>query len=122
MTKKVYKTAQGKTVDLGALILQNETTKAVGNMGVNARGDAVDSNGNIIQSRNKQASKSYEKNTVTPKADPVVSSAKSQVGVKQSSPNREEAVPDVVSKKSNQESLSGLAAAMAKAAQIEDEE
>ena len=43
MTRKVYRTANGKMVDLGALQLQNENVRAVGNMGVNARGDIIDS-------------------------------------------------------------------------------
>ena len=38
---KVYRTANGGKVDLGALILSNENTRAAGNMGVNARGDRL---------------------------------------------------------------------------------
>jgi predicted amidohydrolase len=51
MSKKIYKTAQGKIVDLGALQVQNETVRAVGNMNVNARGDRLDADGNIIATR-----------------------------------------------------------------------
>ena len=43
MSRKIYKSAMGKTVDLGALLLQNEQVRAVGNMGVNAAGDRIDS-------------------------------------------------------------------------------
>ena len=39
MTRKVYKSAMGQPIDLGALLLQNEQDRAVGNMNVNARGD-----------------------------------------------------------------------------------
>ena len=41
MTKDVYKSSRGKPVDMGALRLKNENERAVGNMKVNARGDAV---------------------------------------------------------------------------------
>ena len=44
MTSKVYRTAQGKSVDLGTIMLQNEHVRAVGNMNVNARGDKLDQN------------------------------------------------------------------------------
>jgi hypothetical protein len=40
MTKDIYKSAKGKPVDMGALRLKNEKERAVGNMKVNARGDA----------------------------------------------------------------------------------
>lgn len=59
MTKKIYKTAQGRTVDLGALMLQNEQVRAVGNMQVNARGDKIDNQGGTVISRNRQASQKY---------------------------------------------------------------
>jgi hypothetical protein len=54
MTNKVYKTAMGKAVDIGALLLQNENVRAVGNMGVNARGDRIDSHNRVIDSKNNQ--------------------------------------------------------------------
>lgn len=63
MTKKVYRTAQGKTVDLGALQLQNETVRAVGNMGVNARGDRVNSKNQPVDSRTQQVNRAYKKQT-----------------------------------------------------------
>ena len=51
MTRRMYKTAQGKTINLDNLLLQNETVLAVGNMHVNARGDEVDSAGNVVRTR-----------------------------------------------------------------------
>lgn len=63
MTGKVYKSAQGKTVDMGALILQNEQVRAVGNMGVNAAGDLIDSNNQVIDQRNRQVQRQYSKQT-----------------------------------------------------------
>ena len=47
----IYKTARGRELDLGKLIGQNELTPAVGNMNVNARGDKLGPNGEIIQRR-----------------------------------------------------------------------
>lgn len=63
MTRKVYRTAMGKTVDLGALLLQNENVRAVGNMGVNAAGDLVDGTNRVIDQRNRQVQKQYKKQT-----------------------------------------------------------
>jgi hypothetical protein len=63
MTSKVYKTAQGKAIDLGALLLQNEGTRAVGNMNVNARGDLVDGNNQVIDQKNKQVQRQYKRQT-----------------------------------------------------------
>jgi hypothetical protein len=63
MTNKVYKTAKGKPVDMGALRLQNENVRAVGNMGVNARGDRIDAQGNIIDSAAQQIQRRLQKQT-----------------------------------------------------------
>jgi len=63
MTKKVYTTAQGKSVDLGAIILQNEHVRAVGNMNVNARGDLLDGSSRVIDQRNQQVTRQMERNT-----------------------------------------------------------
>lgn len=63
MTTKVYKTAQGQSVDIGALILQNETVRAVGNMNVNARGDLLDSNNQVIDQKNRQVQRQYQRQT-----------------------------------------------------------
>ena len=54
MTQKIYKTSRGKPVDIGALRLQNEHVRAVGNMNVNARGDRIDAQGRVIDSRGEQ--------------------------------------------------------------------
>lgn len=59
MAGNVYRTANGKTLDMRALALKNETTRAVGNMKVNARGDTVDDNNNIIVSKPKQVHYQY---------------------------------------------------------------
>jgi hypothetical protein len=67
MTKEVYKSASGKNVDMGALRLQNEKVRAVGNMRVNARGDEIDDNNNIIRKKNDQVNKQYQRQTNQPK-------------------------------------------------------
>lgn len=59
MTK--YRTAQGRTLDMSALAAKNEKTRAVGNMHVNARGDAIDAHGKIIESATSKVNKNYAK-------------------------------------------------------------
>lgn len=61
MTKQVYRTAQGKTIDMGSLMLQNEHVRAVGNMNVNARGDLLDDKNQIIQPKTRQVNQQYNK-------------------------------------------------------------
>jgi len=63
MTRKIYKSAMGKSVDLGALLLQNEQVRAVGNMGVNAAGDLVDSTNKVIDQRNRVVQRTYHRQT-----------------------------------------------------------
>ena len=80
MTRKVYKSAMGKTVDMGSLLLQNERVRAVGNMNVNARGDRLDSNNQIVEPKNQQAQRRYRKqsNVSTGPAHSSTRSAKQQ--------------------------------------------
>lgn len=61
MAKKTYRSAQGKPVDLGALQLTNENVRAVGNMGVNARGDVIDTKNKTVDSRANRIGKTYKK-------------------------------------------------------------
>ena len=63
MTKKIYRSARGKAVDIGALMLQNEHTRAVGNMKVNARGDRINANNEIIEPRTQVVEKTYDLQT-----------------------------------------------------------
>lgn len=63
MTNEVYRSANGKTVDMGALRLQNEKVRAVGNMRVNARGDVINDNNQVIRTRNEQVGKQYQNQT-----------------------------------------------------------
>lgn len=49
--RSVYRTMNGKEIDMGKLVLQNEMTVAVGNVKVNARGDELGPGGKIIRKR-----------------------------------------------------------------------
>ena len=71
MTRKVYRTAQGKMVDLGSLQLRNENVRSVGNMKVNARGDLIDSNNRPINTRNQQVDRQYRRQTSNVSNTPV---------------------------------------------------
>ena len=63
MSKNIYKSAQGKNVDMGAIRLQNEQVRAVGNMKVNARGDQVNDVNSVISKKTEQVSKHYQRQT-----------------------------------------------------------
>lgn len=56
-----YKTALGRSVDMAALAAKNERVRAVGNMKVNARGDTIDSFGNVIKSVTSKVNSGYAK-------------------------------------------------------------
>lgn len=56
-----HRTAQGKVLDMAALIAKNEKTRAVGNMKVNARGDTVDSHGRIVEPVTNKVANAYAK-------------------------------------------------------------
>lgn len=49
--RKVYKSANGKTIDMDLLRQKNELTTAVGNARVNARGDELGEGGKIIRKK-----------------------------------------------------------------------
>lgn len=58
---KKFRTAQGKVLDMSALIAKNERVRAVGNMKVNARGDTIDSNGKIVVPVTQKVGDNYSK-------------------------------------------------------------
>jgi hypothetical protein len=80
-----YRTAQGRKIDMAALISKNEKTRAVGNMNVNARGDTIDNQGKVIKPRNQHVNERYEK---------TVNNKHVQSSVRQSQPKRETIVED----------------------------
>jgi len=49
--RRLYRTANGKQIDLDMLISRNELTPAVGNARVNARGDELGPGGKIVRKR-----------------------------------------------------------------------
>jgi hypothetical protein len=49
--RSVYRTARGRELDMTKLINQNELAIAVGNAKVNARGDKLGPNGQILKKR-----------------------------------------------------------------------
>jgi len=55
----MQRSAMGKAVDMSAIVTRNENVRAVGNMGVNARGDVIDSHGRIVQHNTKRVKDSY---------------------------------------------------------------
>ena len=66
MATKIYKSAMGRVVDMGALMLENENTRAVGNMNVNARGDILDSGNRVVETKNRQVAKHYQRQVAAP--------------------------------------------------------
>jgi len=63
---KTYRTSSGQNVDFGALLLNNETVPAIGNMNVNARGDEIAPDGSITKSREDIMREYNELNTMVP--------------------------------------------------------
>jgi hypothetical protein len=63
---KTYRTSSGQQVDFGALLLNNETVPALGNMNVNARGDEIAPDGTIVKSREDIMREYNELNTMVP--------------------------------------------------------
>ncbi len=57
----IYRTAQGKRLDMAMLARKNERTRAVGNMSVNARGDTIDSQGRVIVPVTKKVGDKYQR-------------------------------------------------------------
>lgn len=64
---KTVRTARGKTIDMSALAAKHENERAVSNVPVNARGDIIDSRGEIKVKR-EDVSREFYKNNV-PGAD-----------------------------------------------------
>jgi len=61
--KRVYTTANGRRINLDAIIAQNEESIAVGNMKTNARGDELGPGGKVERKRNEVMSEYYKLNT-----------------------------------------------------------
>jgi len=119
MSKKIYKSAMGKTVDMGSLILQNEHVRAVGNMGVNARGDLLDSADRVIDQKNRQVQRQYNRQTRTNVQDRPLHTSTREAKAAQE-PRVQEVLETVLDTAIENPvapaNSSGLASAMAKAA------
>ena len=82
--KRMYRTMQGRMVDIEKLRTANEGVQAVGNMNVNARGDVLGAGGQVVTSKETIIKQYYEqpkgmvsdtptknKPTQAPKIEPV---------------------------------------------------
>ena len=82
--KRMYRTMQGRMVDIEKLRTANESVQAVGNMNVNARGDVLGAGGQVVTSKETIIKQYYEqpkgmvsdtptknKPTQAPKVEPV---------------------------------------------------
>lgn len=58
--RKLYRTMQGRMVDIEKLRATNEEVRAVGNMSVNARGDVVGTGGKIVKTKEQLMKEYYE--------------------------------------------------------------
>ena len=58
--KRMYRTMQGRMVDIEKLRAANESTQAVGNMKVNARGDVLGAGGQVVTPKEQIIKKYYE--------------------------------------------------------------
>ena len=129
MSNKIYRSAMGKPVDLGALLLQNEKVRAVGNMNVNARGDIIDNANRVVETKNRQVQRRYQKQTNVTN-EPVatsVRSAKAQIENTEVDLTEFSDLPEdndvVVVKESAPETppKGGLAAAIARSREVKQE-
>jgi hypothetical protein len=71
---RIYRSAMGKQVDLDRLQSINEHTIAVGNMGVNAKGDQLGPGGKIVKTRDQVMKEYYalsgQSATISPSVTP----------------------------------------------------
>lgn len=65
-----HKSAMGKPVDMSGLRARNEKVRAIGNMQVNARGDVIDSNNQVVGQGTQRVNRVYNKATSAPKNKP----------------------------------------------------
>ena len=64
MTSRVYKSAQGQMIDVGALALKNENVLAVSTEGkINARGDRLDGDNRIVDHKSTQIQRQIQTQT-----------------------------------------------------------
>ena len=134
MTKRVYKTAQGQLTDIGAIILQNETVRAVGNMNVNARGDIIDNQGRVLSTRGEQVNRNLNRQTnansgpvpssnrASPQSARLSESEQLELDRTQREAKRQAVARGEEIELNGDAPTQGLAAAMARAEKIKDQE
>jgi len=136
MSNKTYRTALGKQVDMGALLLKNENVRAVGNMGVNAKGDVINKKNETVSSKSQQVNQQYRKQIrnqiidvpITPKENtienddeiegfdtPLTDNIQETPEVTNEDNSQKPETPPIKSKKKT----GGLASAIAKAREVE---
>lgn len=76
--QKIYKTMQGKTIDMDMLRKRNELTPAVGNARINARGDELGPGGQIIRKKEDVLKDYYENSKGVKNENPVKKKEKVQ--------------------------------------------
>jgi len=133
MTKKTYRTAQGRVVDLGAMMVQNETVRAVGNMSVNARGDIIDSQDRVLATRGEQVNRNLNRQTNAnpgpvpssnrvPEAPKLSEAELLELARKERQDKREAVARGEKVEMKGDRPTQGLAAAMARAEKLKDQE
>ena len=131
MIQKTYRTAQGKVVDLGAMMVQNETVRAVGNMSVNARGDIIDNQDRVLATRGEQVNRNLNRQTNpgsiptsnrVPEAPKLSEAEQLELDRKQRQAKREAVARGEKVELTGDKPTQGLAAAMARAEKLKDQE
>lgn len=133
---KIYRTAQGRQLDIEKLRLQNESVPAIGNMRVNARGDQLGPGGKVVKSREQMLDDHYKTNvakrTSNPAADEIPTKGGKAQKVETFAPGKIEPDPVVTAPtvmeddfedppmpSSEQALKGGLARAMAKSRELD---
>jgi rRNA maturation endonuclease Nob1 len=96
--KRIYRTMQGKEIDMEQLMARNETMPAVGNVRVNARGDELGPDGKIIKTREAVLAEYYDNDPRTVSDEEISLSQ-----VKINTPKRPEIVDAVQTKNKTKE-------------------
>jgi len=90
--RKVYRSMQGKQIDMDMLRKKNELTPAVGNARVNARGDELGPGGQIVRKREDIIKEYYKENPNAVAEQEPVSRAKQQEVVEEPEPEMQKSV------------------------------
>lgn len=106
--KKVYRTAvQGREIDLDQLMAKHEKMPAVGNVRVNARGDELGPNGEIIRTREEVLAEYYDASPQNRDPDEInlskvqIKSSRTNFTLEQ--PNEEISIEDIIQPKAKKD-------------------